>query len=330
MRDPRHPAWPDQGERTELEEVASRWVWDYLDLVRQEHLERVTGTSRRRSKPLGRAVQEFIDARALTMSPATVANNRAVLMRLVDAVGASTPISRLTVQHAQSLIDGLLQAGYRPYTVHVYGLVLSSFWREIGRPGLAQQLTTPGRDRADVRVLTDAEIDACRTWADSHGPDSRLALELALGTGMRRGELIAAEWSDLREASRSLRVQRQRDARGRLRGLKGKRARTSLVLPSWWPFHDREARGRILTVVNTHRRWSAFTNAMFNAAGINQPGMGAHVFRHTYSRLFLEGGGSMEALRLSLGHSSIRTTEGTYGHLSDEAAISIAGARIYG
>lgn len=56
----------------------------------------------------------------------------------------------------------------------------------------------------------------------------------------------------------------------------------------------------------------------------------AHSFRHTYARIALESGARLEELQRFLGHSSIRTTEQSYGWLTEHSAAILARARIYG
>ena len=46
-----------------------------------------------------------------------------------------------------------------------------------------------------------------------------------------------------------------------------------------------------------------------------------HQLRHTYASRFLEIGGSLESLRLILGHSSTKMTE-VYAHMTDRAVFS--------
>lgn len=329
MRNPKDPGWPDVGERTEVEEIASRWAWDYLDLMRSEHVERVTGVVRKRERPLVSVIDEYFRHRVNTVTERTVANDRNVLGHLLEHLPGSMPVHRLTTDHAQAFLDSFTERGYKPYTVKTYGLILSSFYGWIGKPGLFQELTYPKRVGADARALTDEELDAVRTVASEMTPGFRRGVELAVATGLRRGELCALEWRDFR-GDRSLRVSRQLDKRGRVQGLKGNRPRTALVLPGWWSHHDSRGEGRVLPELQSHDKWFKVTGRMFRRAGIYEKGMGVHVFRHTYARKFLEADGRLEELRLSMGHASITTTQRTYGHLTEDVAITMASGRIYG
>jgi len=172
----------------------------------------------------------------------------------------------------------------------------------------------------------------------------RLALELGVGTGGREAELAALGWGAFRSAERTVRFTHQvarwpHPARAqRLVGLKGKVARVTLVLPEWWAVYARRcpapARGRVLAAPEgtppTFALMAGWINRLYDAAGLNEPGLGWHALRHTYARRFIELGGRLEELQKSLGHQSIVTTEQTYGHLHENTAASLARRRIYG
>ena len=72
MRDPRHPGWPEFGERTELRDVAERWKWVYVDWCLDRHRDRVLGHAEPRT--LGDATREYLEHRARTVEPATLGN----------------------------------------------------------------------------------------------------------------------------------------------------------------------------------------------------------------------------------------------------------------
>jgi integrase len=116
--------------------------------------------------------------------------------------------------------------------------------------------------------------------------------------------------------------------------LKGKKAGTALLLPGWWGHHQHGAKGRILTDLNgtpvhPSRYWELRAE-LLRTAGLEQPGRGYHIDRHTYARDFIELGGRFEELQKSLRHRSIRTTEELYGHFLPDVAASLARERIYG
>jgi site-specific recombinase XerD len=75
------------------------------------------------------------------------------------------------------------------------------------------------------------------------------------------------------------------------------------------------------------QRWARY---LYSVAGLMTPGRGHHTLRHSYARLFLESGGSLDQLQWSLGHRSIQTTEHVYGHLTHDKAATLARQAIYG
>jgi integrase len=66
-----------------------------------------------------------------------------------------------------------------------------------------------------------------------------------------------------------------------------------------------------------------------DAAGLNDSGKGWHSFRHTYARICLESGVTMEDLHTFLGHASITVTEKVYGHLRPSVAATRARGKLY-
>jgi integrase len=361
LRDPDAAGWPTRGERTDHREVALRWALAYVDhlrgLTRRRHLK-----LRPDAKPLDVAIAEYLAHRERTVEPFTVRNDRATLtvhlLDIPDAANLTT--EEVTTEALQALFDRLA-ANYRRTTLHRYRANLAAFFGWAGQTGDANPARgVVLRELADVdaRAWDDTELTELRRAADGlddgsivlekprrggrrghTAPDSyRLCLELALGVGARSAELFALEWPRFRFADHTVRINAQVDERGTgLKPLKGKANRTTLVLPSFGEYLARRVvpvRGRVLTprpgldVPLWHgQHWA---EDIYRAAGLYAHRLGWHTLRHTYARLFLELGGSLEQLQRSLGHQSIRTTEQDYEHFTHDAAADAARRRIYG
>jgi integrase len=210
----------------------------------------------------------------------------------------------------------------------------------------SQACKLPDPGERDVEPWDDAELARLRTAADQmdlepHAATSplrsfRLMVECALATGCRIAELGALEWSLFDADERTVRVRWQvPDGAGTsLQPLKGRRARTALVLPSWWPYHDVNGSGRVILKPGvasvSHRTLGRWWDRVIARANLTHHGCCAHTARHTYARLALEMGARLEELQKFLGHSSIRTTEFYYGWLTESSATTMAGSRIYG
>jgi integrase len=153
--------------------------------------------------------------------------------------------------------------------------------------------------------LTDGEAQRLRELSEPHG----FVCRLALGTGLRWGELTRAQASDLERGF--LVVHRTKS---------GKVRRVPLV-----PELLAEIRMRVGRLVPfAEKSPGSFAQAVRRATGID--GFHVHQMRHTFACQWAERGGNLAALQQALGHASIETTQ-RYARLSDEAVMREA-ARI--
>jgi len=253
----------------------------------------------------------------------------------------------------------MLERGYEPSTLETYirswrlffewchfgvcGLVLRE---TVSRRKLAEfydpteGLRLPDPGKVDVVTLSDAEIPQLLAAARKvdlqqigNFPSAVRACGIGLFMGLRQGEIFALDGPAIDAAAKTVRIQFQvQKDRSELVPTKGKNARTALVLQEWWDMH--EARlgllvGRGGRPVGTRTQRNLITRVL-DTAGLNDVGLGWHLLRHTYSRLFMERGGSFEQLQRSLGHADVRTTQTRYGHFQADVAARLARERIYG
>jgi integrase len=135
-------------------------------------------------------------------------------------------------------------------------------------------------------------------------------IRLALGTGLRWGELLRAQASHLEQGM--LVVSQTKSGRVR-----------RVPLP---PDLHREIRRRVGRLVPfEHTRYGAFVRAVRRRSEVER--FRLHLLRHTFACRWLEQGGNLAALHLILGHASIVTTQ-RYARLTDEV-IREEAARIH-
>jgi site-specific recombinase XerC len=347
LRNPDAFGWPNHGDRTDDPEVADRWKWRYVDYLRDgtKRLQLKLGP---RPQSLADRAADFLEHRKRVVGESTYAGDRSALeAHLLPMLGETRRITTIRQADMQAVADALLDKGYQLASVTRWLSAWSVFfgWCGFGPHNPARGIVLPDPVVSDARAWDDDEIAELRRVADvlDQSPiayrenrivSMRVALELGLNTGGRQAELVALDWRRFQFADRTVRFTMQvtRDRRG-LKPLKGKEARTALVLPDWWPFHRATAKGRIIQWHNEAADLSTMylqLMLLYDTAQLNGPGLGWHTLRHTYSRLFLELGGRLEELQKSLGHKSIRTTERSYTHFSPETAATLARARIYG
>jgi integrase len=175
---------------------------------------------------------------------------------------------------------------------------------------------------------------------------------VALGTGMRRGELCALRWQDVDLAGATLAVKQSleqtRSSGLRFKEPKTKRGlRTITLAPS------------VVTCLQEHRiaqlelrlklglgkpddalvfatfdgktRYpDALTHAFAEAmTRIGLPHVGLHTLRHTHASMLIKAGEDILTISRRLGHSSAAITLGVYGHLissKDGAAAAVEAA----
>jgi integrase len=333
LRDPRDPSWPDAGERTEDPATAAEWAWRYVAMHRDEARDRQQGQqkARRLTREL---IAEYQTYRSRTTAARTPITQQAALVALLERFAASQT-SAIRAHDLQAMLDELHAQGYKRNTLKSNKAAWRSFFGWLGGANPAAKLVLPDDDAPnEPYAWTDADIHALREVAEREPVDVRLMLEIGLGTGVRLNEALALRWADFDATSKTVRIARQfTPGTSRVQQLKGKQARTALVLPFFWAHHregedycvlDREGKA-----LNDGRVYAATKRAL-KAAQVYGPQRGFHDARRTYGRLFLEMGGWMDELQRSLGHSSIRQTEVAYGRFQAAVAAQFARARIYG
>lgn len=305
MRDPRHPLWPEGGERTELLDVAERWKWEYVDWCQDKARARQLG--RTEPKRLGKAAEEYLRHREGIVSPQTLVNDRVALRHLRKDWPDDTSVALVDPQRT---LDRMLRAGkWRPSTIKSVSRFLSSFFRSLGLP---YAVKVPKEQARRAKAWTDAEVEKIRDEAG----DLLLPLDCGLFMGLRLREIWGLRWEDV--GKNTVRVQRQYpDA-----ALKSKRERTAVILPGW---KHRRKEGPVVTLpFEDYRRLSE----VLTAVGLKGERISWHAARHTYARRFLEKAPDLRLLQASLGHRSVVTTEGLYDWLVPDKAAEMALGRM--
>ncbi len=190
------------------------------------------------------------------------------------------------------------------------------------------KLDSKGESSLKIDPLTRDELtlllDTFRKHFPKHFP---LVLTLSL-TGVRLGEVLALKWGDIDFNSRFIDVQRS-FSRGKFlstpKNGKSRRVDMSLQLTEilWRLKHERQKEfdempewvfpnevGKLINPNNWRRR---IFNKALDIAELRQ--IKIHLLRHTYSSLLIQAGESLAYVRDQLGHSSIKITVDTYGHL---------------
>lgn len=295
-----------------------RWVdgkdrWIALGKDFDEACRKLRSTERREVPVVRLTVREA----AVKWLESYVATNRAPKQRVMAAQRVRDYLepymgykllSRVEKEDLRAMRLWLEGQGKRPLTVrHVLADVKCFFrWCEdtgwIDRAPIPHRLLPKSQERPPDR-LTDAEVESVLAVPEPYAFISRLAL----GTGLRWGELSRVSSSDLEVV---------RGENGETHGVlvvhhtkSWKVRRVPLQRPLFEELRMRV--GRFLPIVNP----CGFARMVRRYSGVAR--FHAHQLRHTFACRWLERGGSLAALQQMLGHSSIVTTQ-RYARISDD------------
>ena len=283
---------------------------------------------------------DYLPGRGLKLT--TLDGYRQALNRhLLPALGHHT-LTHLE-QHPELIdryITKQIQAGLSPKTVTNHLLVLQVMlkravrWRLI-RHNPVSDCDRPRLQQAEMNVLTETEI--ARLWTaytqlEQDAPDAeqrewwRIARTLtyvALGTAMRRGELLALRWKDIHLLDGHLTV-REALVKGRFTTPKsqaGRRLielgpRTNQLLAEHWqatPYKNDDdlvfPHPQKGTPLDPSRLAREHLKPALNAAGITKPFRPFHDLRHTALTHDAAAGNPLSYIQMKAGHSQTSITE---------------------
>ncbi|CZQ99839.1 site-specific integrase [Trichococcus ilyis] len=170
--------------------------------------------------------------------------------------------------------------------------------------------------------------------------------------GLRKGEAIALNWSDIDFEQKTLSVKRNMtylNGKQELSEAKTKKSVRTLslddgtvsILKKWKNFQAQE----LLQLGINHSKSTQPVFNRFSKYGFNEPlymkypdtvvekvlnlnpqlkKISIHGFRHTHASILIEGGANMKEVQERLGHSNIQTTMDIYGHMTQKARENTA------
>jgi integrase len=282
------------------------------------------------------------DSARPSVRPRTYASYASIVrIHLAPALG-KTPLTRLSPQQVQAFLNAKSASGLSPRTVGYLRAVLRQALGQAERWGMvtrnAARLAEPPRiPRREITPLSPGEA---RLFLDAIRGDRLEALYIvALGLGLRQGEILGLAWGDVDLDSSTLTV---RHALQRVEGAlmlvepKSATSRRAIALPilvrdalrahrvrqrserllagSRW--HD-DQRGLVFTTtVGTPMDGIAVTRrfqALLREAEL--PHQRFHDLRHACASLLLAQGVAPRVVMETLGHSQISLTLNTYSHV---------------
>jgi len=270
---------------------------------------------------------------------------------LVPAIGL-VRLSQMRKHQVDQFIQQLRSDGRGATTIRRIHAVLRSALTAAERldlidfnPATKIALPTPARSKAKIWEPDQvrAFLDAAAAW--------RLGVvyELAVFSGLRRGELAGLRWVDVDFTRRELTVRQQRVQvgktvlEGNVKTDSGQDRRVSLgseaigALVAWQIRQDSEREqwgaayedsGYVFTYENGKPLRPAYISRTFDVivekSGL--PDIRLHDLRHEHASLLLAGGVDIAVVSKRLGHSTIAVTSDLYSHLLTDANRAAADA----
>ena len=294
----------------------------------------------------GDYLARWIGGRAVAkLRPATLRGYRQHVESYWTPMLGIVPLARLSPKQVERAMDDMIGRGLSPQTVVHARATLRRALHDAQRDGLlvrnaASLARPPEVEKRDVRAMTAPEARRLleATCDTEFGP----LFAVALGTGVRLGELLALRWADVDLGAGTIAVRhalaRQLDGSYGIGKPKTKRsertiaisaiARDGLTLVQERQDAAREAAGTVWQdqdalvftdivgrPVSPTRVSVAFRRA---ADRLGLAGVRFHDTRHTAASLMLKAGVPLKFVSEALGHSTIVVTADVYGHLDEE------------
>jgi integrase len=284
--------------------------------------------------------ERFLQHIEQTRKHTTYAGYKKMLNRDILPVLHGLDLQDVTREKVKALAMGCLQKGQSPKTVQNIMRCLSSLFGHAVEDEMVavNPALKPGKflpkvtKRHKITPLTRAEVAQLLEIARAKLPRYYPLFLCAVRTGLRMGELLALQWSDIDwqgrfievrrnythwqvttpKSGESRRVDMSRELMHTLRDLHTERqieaaARGWNETPAW--VFCSEVGG----LLHPHNIRDRVFYGLLTKAGLRK--VRFHDLRHTFASLLLQNGESPVYVKEQMGHSSIQITVDLYGHL---------------
>jgi integrase len=292
---------------------------------------------------LAEFLMQWLASTRASLRPNTYVRYEQLLRRHVLPSLGKRPLSKVTPQELQAVLNGKVADGLSPRTIgHIRAVLRASLtqamrWGVVGR-NIAALVDVPRIPTHELRTLTPEQ--ARRLLGETASDRAGALYAVALSTGARQGELLGLHWSDvdLEESIIHIRSALQRVG-GRLTLVEPKtvRSRRSVPLPrlaveALRTHRVRQMEERLRTGLAWHEDGFVFTTAMgtpLEATNVTRefqraltraglPRQRFHDLRHACASFLLVQGVHPRVVMETLGHSQIATTLDIYSHVSSD------------
>jgi len=311
----------------------------------------VDGTHVQRSRrTVGDYLESWLSARSNIRANTATEYGISIRKHITPRLGG-VPLQALDRLQVRGLYRQLAVNGLAEKTIHNVHICLRKALQDAFEDGLvrrnvAERAHAKPKDRAEMRTWSADEL---ATFLTFNARDPYLALyQVAVATGMRRGELLGLRWRDVDLASSRLSIRQQltRNGGGWGFGLpkSSKSVRTVDVDPETVELLGEQRERQLFE----RRAWGDAYRSDLNLVFCRPdgspedpdvvgrrfgrrvralpmlPAIGLHGLRHTHATLLLEEGVDVKTVSERLGHDTVQTTLELYAHVTPKMRANAA------
>ena len=291
--------------------------------------------------------EKYLDIKKSSLSPITYAFYEKIIREELIPMFGTLRMKEIRTYHVQQFIQYLCNEKPRgdgeeghisPSTVKRYTTILRSILTLAYKMeymdedvGLSRRIEFPKQETPEVEVYTLEEVNQILKATETEPIHIRTLVELALFTGLRRGEIVGLKWDDIDFEKKRLSVKRSiykpKDGKAQEKTPKSKCSIRTIAIPdrlcetlqTYKVHQDRHASflgsawrnlNYVFTeqdgyVMNPHTPTKQFDHFL-KRHGIRH--LKLHGLRHTSATLLLANGCDIKTVSTRLGHADIETT----------------------
>jgi integrase len=286
------------------------------------------------------------DWAATNVSPKTLERYKQLLRLYVKPKIGGTRLQKLQAVHLNEMYSALLRSGGqggRPLSARSVGHVHRVTHRALGHAvtwglisqNVASRVAPPPVPDQEIKILTEEQIGS--VLRHLHGRTLRPIVSVSLGTGARRGEVLALRWRDINFQKATIRIERSlEETKGSLRfkSPKTKHGRRTVAISRWLVAELKSHRARLderRLSLGAGRapedslvfpRWNGeprSPNRISQDFAIVMDALKIdctlHGLRHTHVSQLISSGLDVLTISRRIGHASAAITLNVYGHL---------------
>ena len=291
--------------------------------------------------------EKYLDIKKSSLSPITYAFYEKIIREELIPMFGTIRMKEFRTYHVQQFIQYLSSEKPRgddkeghiaPSTVKRYTTVLRSILTLAYKleymdedVGVSRRIEFPKHEAPEVEVYTIEEVNQILKAAEFEPIHIRTLVEIALFTGLRRGEIVGLKWEDIDLEKKRLSVRRSiykpKDGKAQEKTPKSKCSIRTIAIPdrlcetlkiykanqerhASYMGSDWQNLGYVFTekggyIMNPHTPTKQFDHFL-KRHGIRH--LKLHGLRHTSATLLLANGCDIKTVSTRLGHADIETT----------------------